>query len=228
MTVEPQFVEERIEGDEPPEPAQHTSGRRWLGAVLVLLLAAIAAVVLVHQPQANRKPTAGASTSTSPPPSDPPDQTLLAVYSLGRDPAAAHDIVRGESTPGFCRTVRVGTVPQRTAANALERILAGFRVFDTARIIDQAAGLCALQVRARDEQGNVVLANVVSPSPGRRPGRRQELQAHSGVLHATAVEYAEFTTRDGWVVVVGSSGPRSSQPAVAALGRVASDPAMRW
>ena len=196
--------------------------------MLVVVLAGIAAVVLVHQPQVHRHPGPDASASTSSAPPAPRDETMLAVYSLGRDPAAAHDIVRGESTAGFCRTVKIGAVPQRAAASALERELTGFRVFDTARIIDQTAGLCALQLRARDDRDNVVLASVVSPSPGLLLGRRQELQAHTGVVHAMPVEYAEFTTRDGWVVVIGSSGPPAGQPSIAALGRLASDPAMRW
>jgi hypothetical protein len=228
-----EFIDESPEdaGDFDDDVLSGRRGRvpRWFVALVVAAVAAIAVVVVVQgQPDQKRRIAVPVVT---PSPAHKPsaiELTLAAIYQRARDVVPAQDVLRGGSSSGSCKLVQVGSSPQRAASVALQQRLPGYRIVDTSRIIDQTAGLCALQVRARDEAGNVALIMVTSPSLGPTLGRHQMLEAHAGPFNDTFVEYAQFTTRDGWTVIVGTSGVKTRQPSTTVLGELASSPALRW
>ena len=204
----------------------------WFVMLLIAGVAAIAVVVIVERQPASKHAVATSPSSSLPSTSSSPvsatDEMLAAIYEHGRDGSAAHDVVRGGPEAGSCKLVRVGTSPQRAAALALQRQLPAYRVIDSSRIIDQSAGLCGLQVRGRDDLGNVVLIMVTSPAVGPPLGRNQSLVSGAGSFRNLYVEYAQFTTPDGWTVVVGTSGPNGVAPSTNVLDDLASNPALRW
>jgi hypothetical protein len=212
-------------------PTQSTRIPAWLVALVVTAVAAIAVVVLAqgqHDPKRSVAVPLPVVSDTPAPPPSAIQQMLAAVYENGRAVAPAHDIVRGGSGSGTCKLVKVGASPQQAASEVLRRELPGYRIVDTARIIDQDAGLCGLQVRARDRSDDVAIVMVTSPSLGPTLGRNQILEAHAGSFDKLFVEYAQFTTRDGWTVVVGTSGAKTTLPSTTVLGEVAASPALRW
>jgi hypothetical protein len=225
--------------DDPAAPAgEPDSGRsghaggpgRWAVALVGAGTAVVAVSVLVHDPTHRAGSGAEHASAAASVVTDPhlrADPTALTVYLRAGDPRPATDVVRGETVVGQCRSVRIGAAPQRSAATSLLHALPRFRIVDTARIIDQSAGLCALQVRARDASGTVALIIVTSP-PHEPPGWAHGLRTHRATAQDTRVQYAEFTTRDGWSVIVGTRGTAATQPKLTALGRLATDPAVRW
>jgi hypothetical protein len=235
VVVQVEFADESSDSvDESSEDVLATRSAHlpsWFIALIIAGVAAIAVVVLVQGQPAGKQEVAARSSAVATTPVRPPavaDELLAAIYQRGRDVAPAEDIIRGGSVADECKSVQIGTSPQHAASAALRENLPGYRIVDTARIIDQSAGLCALQVRARDGSGNVALIIVTSPPLEPTLGRNQSLVARAGAFRDLFVEYAEFTTQDGWTVVVGTSGPKGREPSTTALGELASNPALRW
>lgn len=229
------FIEESSEhADGPNDDILDVGTDRRRPRVLIGLLVATVvaiAVVVVVQRQPAAEPVAAPSTPlvTTPLPSRLAgiDETFSSVYLRARDAGTGEDVVH-ISDATSCKAVKIGTSPQHEAGLALQRGLHGYRLIDTSRTIDQTAGLCALQVRAHDSSGTVALLMVSSPSPDPVAHRRGLLETHTAPLEDLVVQYSRFTTADGWIVVVGTSGPRGRQPAETLLGALAMNSALRW
>lgn len=205
---------------------------RWMIGLVVTAVAAVAVVVVQRNPATNHRPSASPSSDVvaAPMPASLAalDETFTAVYESARDATPAHDILRTGTDATSCMGVRIGTAPERNASAALVRGLPGYTLLDSSRVIDEGAGLCALEVRARDTSGTVALIMVSSPSASRAPHLREALETHSALLGNIVVEYARFTTPDGWMIVVGTSGPMGRQPPARLLEDLAISSALRW
>lgn len=236
----PEFLDDPAAGDEREDLLDTAEGRRvppWLIAIAVGALAFVAVVVALHHDNSGSKPTAAPQPSRTvpfaPPPSPNPamrglNGTVLEVFTRAHDNEPAQDIVRTGSEATQCKGVRIGSIPpQTTAARALSHGLPGFRIRDAARILDQNAGLCALQVRGRNNDGAVIVLTVTSPTVGAAAARAVFHQADARV-QSEVVRYVQLRTSVGWVVTLGAVGPERDLPDKASLASAARNTALRW
>jgi hypothetical protein len=158
------------------------------------------------------------------------DETAVAVYERARDSTPAQDVLRTGSNATSCTGVRIGALPPQTvAARLLTGALRGYRTVDAARIIDQNAGLCALQVRVRNAAGTAAVLLVTSPTPGLAPDpTRNTIWDGRAVFGPATVSYVVFRTGAGWAVTVGAVGSGRDLPRSRLLAELATDPRLRW
>lgn len=223
--------------DDVLETGQDARPTRWLVAAALLAVAVIAAFVVTRHdavPKAAR-PTRGPTplaASSSPPASVRAslDEIAVGVYERALDSTPAQDVLRTGSNSNSCTGVPIGAEPPQTvAARLLSRALHGYRTIDAARIIDQNAGLCALQVRMRDATGTAAVLQVTSPTPG-LPAKptRNALRDGRAVFGSVTVSYVAFRTGAGWFVTLGAVGSAPELPNPQLLTDVATDPRLRW
>jgi hypothetical protein len=214
-------------------------GLRYVAAAAACVGLAVAVLAALHP--ARRIDGAGrvalaAPQSSAPrtPPTPGParpnsyDAPLRAVDALAHRPGALPSYVRQTSPAGACALVRVGRSPERTAERALARVTPRFRVRDRAAVLDQFTGLCALQLRADDVAGTVLVISVVSPTKHHRTGPYDRVQTGFELTPRYATKYAAVTTRGGFNVLVGATGRSRSLPTDRQLIELAHDPALTW
>jgi hypothetical protein len=188
-------------------------------------LVAFAAVrsPLVDRPrphQLTRTPTTSVTQS--------PDVAALArIQALADQAQPLTDIVRPVSTAGACTMVEAGDSPQRAITAAVRRALLGFTIRDIARTLDQYTGMCAMEVRARDAAGSVLVLDVVAPATDavRRPPPSLRVASVEGAVATTSVT---VVTQTGWTVVIGSTGRSADAPDTQLLVRLGQDPGVLW
>lgn len=179
-----------------------------------------------HAPQAVTSPTASVSTSASVGPFAH-DEVLAYVYERARDPEPAQSFVRTDTSTTSCELVPIGTSPERRISRYVRTAFPHMRVQDVARVIDKFAGLCVLELRARDDTGTALIVRVVAPIVG-GPHVTPWLYEGSGVAVGAYTHYVRLTTNDGWAITVGSSGPIDAGPSQYALLTVARQRSLLW
>ena len=112
---------------------------------------------------------------------------------------------------------------------ALRSFAPRFGLLDAGRTFDEFAGLCTVQVRARDRAGTTVVINVVSPvTPPAPPFTSDLLREASQDEGASRSEYVQLVEARGWTVIVGATGPAADQLYFDDMERLARSPALRW
>ena len=211
------------------------SSRRRRTLLLARLAAAavvaggLATYITVRSSRTDRPAPHPVIAATTPSVNESPDEAALAmIQALAHQTEPLTDISRPVSTAGACTVVEPGHSPQRAIITAVRRTLPTFTTRDVARTLDQYTAMCAIEVRARDANGSVLVLDIVAPQSDavRRPTPHLSVASR---LDGTAVATsATVVTRTGWTIVIGSSGPVADQPDSGTLLRLAQDPALLW
>ncbi len=224
------------ESDRPDElDTGHESQRpRWLTPLVRTVVGLVAVAVVVSLVQAGRrpgpKPSAKAAPSTSGVATSRPmtDQelALATIRDQAYDPLGSSNVINANTARGTCKDLRVGDKPEPRLAAAVRRALPGYVVNDTSRAIDQLAALCTVGLRAHGPEGTILVLRVISPPEpaGTRPGLEHGADGTGTVF----TSYVRDGTADGWTIIAGATGPRSSQPSYASLLQLVQDTALRW
>lgn len=227
----PEFLDEPSDDDIDGVVERRLRLPRWVPALAVVALLALATLVVAHGQRGVPRPQAIPSQLPFPTPTVRPvqlDMTLLTVYTVAHGAVPAHDIVRGGPNAGNCPGTAIGSTPQFTVLHRLLHALdPGYRALDSARLIDQNAGLCEVQARARNRAGVVAVLIVDVPSGGGREPYAQQAES-DGVVHGDAVEYARFVSADGWQIIAGASGASPPLPSRDALAALVAASGLRW
>jgi hypothetical protein len=194
---------------------------RWLRVLWGALAAAVLGVAVFR-----------AVTADRPPAPRPPARQAAQVTPLDRVAALAAadtltDFTRETSPAGACRTVPVGHDVVAVVMAVVRPLLAGARLVDAARTLDQFTGLCALEVRASGVGGTVITVSV--SAPGAQPAPRLDrVTTGTRTRGAVTTRYALRNAADGWIVLVGAVGDARLEPSVTALARAARSGTLRW
>ena len=198
-----------------------TSRRVQLGAGAIALAAAVALVAL---PRPDSSATRSSNGRSAPVPSA--FATLAAQASY---PGRLTDYVRAFSGPGKCTVGNTPNPPQVSIMAALRGFAPRFGLLDVGRTFDEFAGLCSVQVRARDRAGTTVVINIASPvTPPAPPFTSDLLREASRDDGAVRAEYVQLVEAVGWSVTIGATGPASDQLFFDDMERLARDPSLLW
>jgi hypothetical protein len=155
--------------------------------------------------------------------------TLAMIETQARQTEPLVDIIRPASTAGACPVVQPGHSAQLEIAAAARRFLPTLTVRDVARTLDQYLGMCAIELRALDAAGSVLVFDIVAPGGDNTVRQRTPSSSVASGRDGTAViTSVTVVTNTGWTVVIGCVGAASDQPDTQALVRLAQDPALHW
>lgn len=203
----------------------------------LLICAALAALglvtwrTLVHHstpPLAPSRPAAAPSRPAAVPRPTFNSGPLLAVRGLAHHRGPLVGYVRQSTTAGACALVAPGRSPVRLISRALRRIAPGYRITDSAMVLDQFTGLCSVQLRGINRVHDVVVVSVAAP-PTHAPHSSFD-RVETGIQGGprTTTKYALDVSRTGFRILVGATGPARRLPRAQDLVRLASQPALTW
>lgn len=208
-------------------------GAKWAAlryGTPLLLCAALAVGGLVawttvgHSPSPTAAPSTRLGRTPRPAFNSAP---LLTVRGLAHHEGPLIGYVRQSTPVGACTLVKPGHSPLPLIGRAIHRIAPHYRVVDSAMVLDQFTGLCAIQLRARNKLGDVLVVSIASPPGHTRhaPYDRVETGFESGPRSTT---YALDVSRTGFRILVGATGPERGLPLSTDLARLASARALTW
>ncbi len=206
------------------------STRARVGAAATLTAGVVVAGYLAtggSSPRATADRPIAVVPSESPTTATKGDAVTSALVAKALQPARLGDIIRPTAQPGGCALVPPGHSPGAATTAALARILPGYRPRDVGRILDQSTGLCALDLRAADSAGSVVLVEVLPPGTARRRSYPQVLVStlSDGRISSSI---ASTVSVDGWSIAVVAVGRLTDQPDVADMLSLTDDASLRW
>lgn len=233
ITNEPYFEADALEDeaanvsaqsrmDGPPGGAGRLRRLRDLGYVLALVTAV--GLVVVHDRGSSPVKPAVVQVAAPVHALDPLDQLVVEAHL----PGTLTDYVRSAASGHACAFVTPGHLPRARITAALHRWLPRFSVVDSSQTLDVFAGLCSVQVRARDHAATIAVLSVTSPAPPTAGARGSvlNLEAHSAATVASNL--VSTTTAAGWRVRVGTTGPPADRPTMRSLLGLAQDPTLTW
>jgi hypothetical protein len=205
----------------------------------VALLAVVGGWAITHLGDHSAAPPVAASSpappsSTAASPSVAPlnatqsvrAQLLYYVFARAHDPAVAETMVRQDTSSVQCG-------PEPSGPGTADRISAYIRskfpemqVLDVARVLDKFAGLCSVELRARDDTGTVLVVRIIPPVEATVFAPRVDEGAETA--HGLYTHFVQVTSRDGWMITAGSSGPADAGPSQFALLSVARQRSLLW
>jgi hypothetical protein len=194
---------------------------RDLGYVLALVTA-VGLVVVHDRGSSPAKQVAQVATQVHA--VDPLDQLVVEAHL----PGALTDYVRSAASGHACAFASPGHLPRETSSAALRRWLPRFSVVDSSQTLDVFAGVCSIQIRARDHAGTIVVLSVTSAGPRTAGSYGSVLNVEAHSTAAVASNLVSTTTAAGWRVRVGTTGPPADQPATRSLLALAQDPTLTW
>ena len=155
------------------------------------------------------------------------DELLAYVYERAHDALPAQDFVRTNTASQPCGPEPSQPGTQDRVAAEVRSAFPAARVVDSVMVIDKYAGLCSLELRARDDTGTVVVVRIVPPADD---GEVIAPRVDEGVESADGLvtQFVRVTTRAGWTITTGSSGPTGTQPSEDALVSLAQQPTLSW
>ena len=157
------------------------------------------------------------------------DETILArIRALANQKEPLTDIMRPVSTAEACTMVEPGHSPLRAITAAVRSTLPAFTIRDVARTLDQYTAMCAIEVRADDAAGSVLVLDIVAPGSDTFGQPTQRLSLASRVYGAAVATSATVVTRSGWTVIIGCAGSVADQPDTDNLLRLGQDPSLLW
>jgi hypothetical protein len=153
---------------------------------------------------------------------------LLAVRGLAHHRGPLLGYVRQSSPAGVCALVAPGRSPVRLMSRAIRRVAPGYRITDSAMVLDQFTGLCSVQLRAVNRIHDILVVSVAAPPA--HTSRSAFDRVETGIQGGSRVttKYAIDHSRSGFRILVGATGPNRRLPRAQDLVRLASQPALTW
>ncbi len=219
------------QGKEPAQPSRFVGlvQRVPIAARVAALVAvcSVIAVSLLGSPMSHRSVPDAAPPPSSPAEQVATDRAMAMVEGSAATSSLAHDYIRSTSTRGACVLVAVGQSPQSSIAAAVHRALPGYTVRGVSRTIDQFTALCAINVRAVDASGSVLVVDVAAPQHAvARQFTALTVGGRTGARRTVSI--ATALTRSGWSITVGVVGPLDDEPTSANLQRLSQDAGLVW
>jgi len=202
----------------------------WLVVALACAAGLVAAVVTTHHPRSQRPSAAPSVTSAAATSAavTEDEAAIVRIRDLALTPRPLSVYVRA-TTDGYCVPAKPGLSPQQRISTAVDRIVAGsYRVTDVGFVVEPNDGLCALQLRARDSEQDVLVVDVVAPPTRSADATSGHLVFGSHADPQRTIEYASGVLAGGWHVTVGAVGPASQLPTIEHLVELVENPATRW
>jgi hypothetical protein len=194
--------------------------------VLVLIGATVAGLARGHHSPA-RSATPTASPSATPASVAP----AVAVGDLWTQlsPLAIDPLPPGEVRPSSfgCPQERIAYPPTPAQLTALQRAFPELAEIESRLVIDGSSGLCAIQIRAHDDVGDVLVVVVVAPPNPRTPTTTSQQHDQPGAF--TSFIGTDYTSAAGFHVQDGlftSAAAGLATPAQ--LTDLAMDPGLTW
>lgn len=205
-----------------------TAGRwdRIVTVVAVIVAVTAVIVLLVREPGTSRQaapetPSVDLNRAVGPP------TALDVVRGLVRRPGSLQDILRQDAGGPQCQNVRVGSNPVQAVIASLRTTLGPVVLIDSQRTIDQFAGLCSLQLRARFGSATVGVS-ITAPPPGVTRASYDNLETGVETQEGVTTQYAQDRDEVGWQILVGAVGRQVDLPGSQALLDATQAPGMRW
>jgi hypothetical protein len=224
----------REHGATPTSGAHEVSRRRRNFTYLAALGTLVVAVGLtgVHERRTSTpalrpsvaspsKPAARSATAESAGSDDPLRDLKVQAYLAGP--------LTGEvrAPRGGCLTARTGHPPRAAIDAAIRRVLPRVVEVDSSAIVDGFAGLCSIELRARNRSGTTALITVTVPS-GAGKARPTTLSTTADAIGGVTSTLVRAVTATGWTIQVGATGPAACQPSLRELATLARDPVLTW
>jgi hypothetical protein len=113
-------------------------------------------------------------------------------------------------------------------SRAIRRVAPGYRITDSAMVLDQFTGLCSVQLRAVNRIHDILVVSVAAPPA--HTSRSAFDRVETGIQGGSRVttKYAIDHSRSGFRILVGATGPNRRLPRAQDLVRLASQPALTW
>jgi hypothetical protein len=210
---------------------------RWVLVLAVLAcVAGLAAVVVaIHHPRSRRSsiaPSAAAVSSKAVPSTNSVASTvaqaaIARIRDLALRPGPLSTYIRA-TTSGGCVPPKPGISPQQRITTAVDGTVSSYRVTDVGFTVEATDTLCALQVRARDDGGGVLVVDVVAPTTRSSDTTNGHIVFGSHTDRLTTIEYASGVMPGGWQVTVGAVGSASQLPRTERLIDLVENPATHW
>lgn len=176
------------------------------------------------------RPAAAPSTELNRMPAPFNTAPLIAVQGLAHFAGTlpGEPLAPRPATVGACAVVTPGRSPMPLIGRAIRRIAPSYEIIDSEIVLDQFTGLCAIQVRAVNGAGDVLVVSTAVP-PAYSPlssSNRVETGIQRGPR--TTTKYAWEISSTGFEILVGATGPPRGLPHTSDLVRLATQPALIW
>jgi hypothetical protein len=215
-------------GSEEPLDVERPSSARaaqrvWVGAGVLVLTVALAVDLVRGHGDTPRASPAPATSSISAPVSQPGLQTALTAIALGPPTTVAS--IRS-NTFGCPRAV--GAFPPLPAQlQALARDFPSFTQVESSPVIDGSDGLCEVDFRARNADGDILVVRVQAPPNPRTPSLEADDETGPGAYpYFVGADYTAPTGFRVQVAVVGANPRNRTSPAQ--INQLAKDAALTW
>jgi hypothetical protein len=219
-------------GRAPPRWLGHVSAQwarlRYGTPLLVCAALVVTGIVAWTTVEHGNSPAAAPSTVLTrgrPPFNSAP---LIAVRGLAHQAGPLFSYVRQSTPVGACALVKPGHSPLPLISRAIHRIVPRFRVMDSATVLDQFTGLCAVQVRAKNRVGDVLVVSIASPTEDASHWTFDRMETGIAIGPGPTTLYALNITTRGFRILVGATGPDRGLPGSDDLLRLANARAMMW
>jgi hypothetical protein len=153
-------------------------------------------------------------------------QLLFYVFERAHDPAVAESMVRQDTSSVQCGPEPSGPGTADRLSNYIRSRFPAMQVLDVARVLDKFAGLCSIELRARDDTGTVLVVRIIPPIEA--PVFAPRVDQGAETAHGFYTHFVRVTSRDGWMITAGSSGPADAGPSQFALLSVARQRSLLW
>jgi hypothetical protein len=201
---------------------------RYGTPLLVCAALAVIGIVAWTTVEHGNKPTAVASTNLTRPPRPAPDPApLMAVRALAHNVCPLRGFLQQSTPVGTCALVTRRS-PFPLIRRAIRRVAPGYRIIDTAFVVDRSTGLGDIQIRAANRAGDVLVVSTAAP-PAYTPLSSFD-RVETGIERGrqATTKYVLEVSSTGFRILVGATGPGTGLPPSNDLVRLAGAPALIW
>jgi hypothetical protein len=196
--------------------------RVWVGAgILALIVALVVDVRRGHETDRSAQATASASLAQS---VEVPS-LQVALTGIALSAARLTDNIRASALTG-CPSPHGGVSSRQAQLTALSRSFPKFGPPEVSQTIDASEELCAVTLRARDDQSDVIIVRIAAPPNDKIV--ELNLTNNAGPAAYPYFIGAAYVTDRGFSVQVGVLGKEGSAASGFQVDQLVEDPALTW